>query len=72
MKHFEHIWEEAEEIAPTNANLPKMIELLKESNSPENMGELLFLLSGISKNFDIDVWEQLEKAIENYKVENYG
>jgi hypothetical protein len=70
IKHFENIWESAEEIAPTD-QIEKIKILLDSIDNPDTMGEVLFLIAGLSIKYKINVWAQLEKAIENYKVENY-
>ena len=71
VKHFEDVWEQAEELAPKLFNKDKLNELIDNIDEPEVMGEILLLIAGLSKIHSINVWIELEKAINNFKIENY-
>jgi hypothetical protein len=86
MKHFEQLWEEAEDLSHNleNINYKTALQILRqnidnivdakvlETNEAEAMGEILFALSFLSKKLNINVFAALQSSIEERKIENYG
>ena len=76
--HFEDIWEEAEGMSE-DVPLPSRIEHIKEllsgferNKDPEIIGELLFEITGISKEENINVAAALKNHIDGLKIDRYG
>jgi hypothetical protein len=86
MKHFEQLWEEAEDLSHKleKINYKNALQILRqnidnivdakvlETNEAEAMGEILFALSFLSKKLNINVFTALQYSIEERKIENYG
>jgi hypothetical protein len=86
MKHFEQLWEEAENLSHSleKINYKIALQILRqnidnivdakvlETNEAESMGEILFALSFLSKKLNINVFAALQSSIEERKIENYG
>jgi SpoVK/Ycf46/Vps4 family AAA+-type ATPase len=77
VKHFEDIWEEAEGMSE-DVPLASRIKYIKEladnflaNKDPEVMGELLFQLTGISKEENINVAAALKNHIDGLKIDRY-
>lgn len=77
VKHFEDIWEEAEEMSE-DVPLASRIQYIKEladkflvNKDPEVMGELLFQLTSISKEENINVAAALKGHIDDLKIDRY-
>ncbi len=74
-KHFEHIWEEAEKIAPSNQieiifeSISKDLESLKQDKSSDSFGRVLFNLCTLSKILNVNTWAALTQEIENQKID---
>jgi hypothetical protein len=86
MKHFEQLWEEAEDLSHKleKINYKTSLQALRhnidnivdakvlETNEAESMGEILFALAFLSKKLNINVFAALQHSIEEKKIENYG
>jgi hypothetical protein len=77
MKHFEDTWEESEKIIktiPLNERIDKIINLIssyKDNNDPIIIGEVLFEISGITKEHNINIDAALNQILNDIKVDNY-
>jgi hypothetical protein len=75
MKHFEDLWNEAEglvEPKPLGKRIEEIKNLLdKVQNSPEDFGNILFQLSGLSRDLNVNVYSALELSINDVKIETY-
>ncbi len=83
MKHFEILWEEAEQLADTidDRNSLSAVRSIRNSTDTflsseepdvDSMGEILFALCYLSKKHNINVYAELQKIVDEKKVEHYG
>jgi hypothetical protein len=76
MKHFEQIWEEAEnltvewfeDIAAADQMLRDNIELVVNGGRIKDFGRLLFAIAYYSKKNNINVYDALRDITEDYKI----
>jgi len=82
IKHYEHLWEEAEEVAdkfyaeesPLQDIGFAATELISDENltseeREEKLGTIIFGLCALSKKFDLNAYTALRNAIDNAKIE---
>ena len=75
MKHFEDLWNEAEGLVDSRSSaqriedIKKLLDKIK--NNPEDFGNILFQLSGLSRDLNINVYSALESAINDVKIDMY-
>lgn len=83
MKHFEELWEESESVIKniyqdmsTDDFIYKIEIILNKIKSANDhnmkfslIGELLFYISGISNNENINTYTALKEAIDSAKIE---
>lgn len=77
MRHFENTWIEAEWMAedlPLDNCICNILNILTEFNNskqPELIGELLFNIAAISKQYNINVDAVLKEYLNQLKIEKY-
>jgi hypothetical protein len=77
MKHFEDTWEEAEKITktiPLNEridNINNLLSIYKNNNDPIIIGEVLFEIAGITKQYNINIDAALNQVLDDIKIDNY-
>ena len=77
MRHFENTWLEAEgmtEDLPLDNYICNILNILTEFNNskqPELIGELLFNVAAISKQYNINVDAVLKEHLNQLKIEKY-
>jgi hypothetical protein len=77
MKHFEDTWEESENLTlpiPLNERIDSIIKLIssyKDNKDPIIIGEVLFQISGITKEYNINIDAALNQIINDIKIDNY-
>lgn len=82
MTHFEDLWNQAEESSKSLESEEVFEKILHLGESiysydcdkdqsilKEDIGELLFYLSGLSARYNINVFEVLKQAIESNKID---
>lgn len=82
MKHFENIWNAAEELQDKEnpqERVNMLVNLLKGYHKDLTQEELealisrfMFELTGLSKDLNINVAAALRKAIDDKKIDTYG
>jgi len=72
IKHFEELWEEAEEVTTplTEEEIIKEIHYYLEGDFKKYFGRILFLLTVLSKSENINAYEALSIAMEEQKMDN--
>jgi hypothetical protein len=77
LRHFENTWLEAEgmtEDLPLDNYICNILNILTEFNNskqPELIGELLFNVAAISKQYNINVDAVLKEYLNQLKIEKY-
>jgi uncharacterized protein YabN with tetrapyrrole methylase and pyrophosphatase domain len=81
-KHFEDTWNEAESLITTtdiDNNIEKIESILNEMKETkensiiaEQLGEILFNISGITKGLNINIDAALRMVISIKKIDTYG
>lgn len=81
-KHFEDTWNEAEslitktDIDNSIENIESILNEMKETNETaiiaEQLGEILFNISGITKKLNINIDAALRIVISIKKIDTYG
>lgn len=79
IKHYEHLWEEAEEVAEKfYADKSPLLDIsaadltgegLTLEEREERLGVIIFALCALTKKFDINAYTALRSAIDNAKIE---
>lgn len=68
-KRFEDLWNYSEKISSNeNFSSNEAIERISESLNKKLYGELLYYLSVISKNENINIFIELQKAVEDHFI----
>jgi hypothetical protein len=77
LRHFENTWIEAEGMSsdiPSDSCICNILNILTEFNNskqPELIGELLFNIAAISKQYNINVDAVLKEHLNQLKIEKY-
>lgn len=75
MKHFENLWEEAEQLTPEDPNELDFLEKIKDKYqdsselSEEELGLILLQLTFLSKKYNLNAYSALQSAIHDWKFE---
>lgn len=78
-RHFENIWVEAEKysdgdvasiVSKLKLELDHLNEDSPEDQLTESFGLVLFLLTNLSKKFNVNVAAALQQAIDDYKIDS--
>lgn len=75
MRHFEDLWNEAEGLVDSRSPAIR-IEYIKSllsklDQEPSLLGEVLMEISGLSRDYNINVWGALSNAIDALKIDAY-
>ena len=77
MKHFENLWEEAENVAEKYVDkntlnalkLNSKLEKLNDEDRIQLIGNIIFELCFLTKKYDINSWAALEEVMNDCKTE---